>query len=160
MKKAALRFILLPFLLVFGAGWANAIPITITGQGAADGNWDVMALLCDRTVTECQTQLMAQVWYQDSALAKVFAETVGTSLGFLNLAPQGDYTPYFNYAVTPTALGWAYSTTYSPGNVTDFSFGPNNQYWSVAERVEVPEPAILTLLGIGLVGIRFIRRSK
>lgn len=138
---------------------ANAAPITISGQGAADGNWDVTAFFCDRTTPECQAKLMSQIWYQNSPLAKVFAETTGLALGYLNdTAPQADYTPFFNYLVAGTALGWGYSTTFNPGNAVDYSGGANAQYFSVAERV--PEPGTLTLFGLALAGIGILRRFK
>ena len=62
----------------------SAVPITITGQGASDGLWDVTAHHCDRTTAQCLTTLSAQEWNGDRALALVFARETGLSLGYLN----------------------------------------------------------------------------
>ena len=66
-------------LLALLQAWACAVSITITGQGSADGTWDVTTAI--GTFNTLQSQLETQEWWGNSSLAGIFAGQVGSLLG-------------------------------------------------------------------------------
>ena len=92
---------------------------------------------------------------------------LGDYLGLVN----GGFGPAFATAMCNTGFGNCgvdrdenfifYAFLDSRGQVFPFQTGPGGTWvFAVAERVGVPEPGTLALLGIGLAGIGMSRRKK
>lgn len=139
---------------------AHALVVNISGQGAADGEWDVT------TVTGSPDALLPtlddQVWWGDNGLALSFMSTVGTALGLPNIGTVG---PLFITAGTVGSAanlgGCAYVSSFSnPLFCGVIAPGPTATF-ALAERVSaVPEPASLLLAGVALVALVAPRRAR
>ena len=134
--------------------WACAVSITITGEGSADGTWDVTTVT--GTFNTLQSQLEAQEWWGDKDLAIVFANELGASLG----TPNAAFGPYFAY--TP----WGYDNHgtwfigYRDGTALDWNIlSTTSGTWAVAARAAVPDTgSTAALLGVGVAALAFARR--
>ena len=134
--------------------WACAVSITITGEGSADGTWDVTTVT--GTFNTLQSQLEAQEWWGDRDLAIVFANELGASLG----TPNAAFGPYFAY--TP----WGYDNHgtwfigYRDGTALDWNIlSTTSGTWAVSARAAVPDTgSTAALLGAGVVALAFARR--
>jgi hypothetical protein len=141
---------------------AIAIPITITGQGSVNGVWEIDTFLCDRTDASCHDIKADQVWFGNFDLAHSFALALGSGLGLINQPDQSskELGPLFAFENHDNSLGWAYNNWSNTPVVSHFSGGADTQYWAVAERANVPEPASAMLLLLGLAGLSVSRKLK
>ncbi|MCB1760249.1 MAG: hypothetical protein KDI68_10790 [Gammaproteobacteria bacterium] len=111
-------------------------------------------------------QLDEQPWWDDNILAREFAELVDLSLGtFVQPLSTGvEVAPFF--AITPTVAIYcgtgcdpfgAGAIVY-PDNwdASQAQFGPVT--FAVAERAQISEPSVISLLTFGLVGAGLARR--
>lgn len=136
---------------------ANALLIEITGQGSADGQWDVTTLT--GSFNDLFATLDDQVWWGDGMLAGVFAEVLAGGLDFPN---SDNYGPLFAYAEGSPGFEFNARTVYiKDPTVAEFVEGEGTFAFAVASRAQdVPVPATLALLGLGLVGLGLSRRRK
>lgn len=129
------------------------------------GDYDITTVT--GTFDEVASDLMAQDWWGDGTLASEFSDALGDLLGTFDLPlPEGSlaYTPVFAYEATEGSFD-GYLWVDFPGGS---GLGPSSisgprgipLVWAVGERVSVPEPGTLALLGVGLFGIGFARRRK
>ncbi|PPI78388.1 PEP-CTERM sorting domain-containing protein [Marinobacter flavimaris] len=155
MKKFLLLTLLLPAL-------ANANVINISGAGDLNGSWETQLLF--GPYYDFEETLVSQVWWQDRAAARIFAETLadGEAEGFNALLGVG---PYFVWDFSGTTLNFV---TYRNGGVAFGStasssssfFETRDVTFATASRVTVPEPGTLVLLSLGLASIGIIRQRK
>ena len=134
--------------------WACAVSITITGEGSADGTWDVTT--ATGTFNTLQSQLETQEWWGNSSLAGIFAGQVGSSLGSPNNVYGNNYGPFFAYAYDG-GVDLAY---FFYGKVVDAPSGwnPTNS-WTWATATRVPDTgSTAALLGASVVALAFARR--
>ena len=145
MKKKILG--LLALALLAGPCVANAIVITISGFGSANGQWNITPI--EGSADSLAGTLDDQVWWGDEALAASFASELQDALGY----PNGGFAgPLF--AVTLfSGQAWI------EGGLT--GYGADADIVSTfATATRVPEPRPLALLGLGLAGLGLTRRRK
>ena len=137
--------------------WACAVSITITGHGSADGTWDVTTVT--GTFNTLQSQLETQEWWVDRALAIVFANELGASLGTPNNPLSGlYYGPYFGYDPYGSYNTW-FIAYRPPSYFIDSSISNTfSGIWAVATRAAVPDTgSTAALLGVGAAALALAR---
>jgi hypothetical protein len=140
---------------------ANADLIVISGaaDSANDGEWDMTFIT--GSFASVREDLADQIWWENSDLAELFANTLLDTMGLPNSGTVG-VGPIFAYCELPglQICTWVYFS--SVGLINNFpnSDDPTSYTWAIADRVSVPEPGTLALLGIGLVGMGLVRRRS
>ena len=156
--KKGVHLLKIGVLLALLPAWACAVSVTITGEGSADGTWDVSTVT--GTFNTLQVQIEAQEWWGDRALAIVFANELGASLGTPNNPLPGlYYGPYFGYDPYGSYNTW-FIAYRPPSYVIDSSISNTfSGTWAVATRAAVPDSgSTAALLGVGVAALAFARR--
>jgi hypothetical protein len=167
MKTKILGLMAVALLALPSAG--NALVVTISGQGAADGNWNVTTVKGGLFASNPT----AQEWWGNFTLASAFAQALGSSLGFPNACGWcgSDLAPFFAWQTQTTAVGPIFDARAMSSGGSYFNFqgftSDNTFTFAVAQRVTtpppgspVPLPAAAWLLLSGLAGLGLIRRRK
>jgi len=156
MKRTKSTFLALILLSPMAA---NAVPITISGFGAADGAWDVTALP-NVPFSANQTLLEGQFWWGSAALAQEVAELILNSLGLPNVF--GTEPPYYAYETLPDDRMHAWLCTFDCSDSVPLKTHQSlaSHSYAVATRATVPEPGTLALFGLGLFGMGLSRRRR
>ncbi|MFT5543256.1 MAG: hypothetical protein ACI96N_002463, partial [Arenicella sp.] len=146
-------------LVLTVSGFANAAIITISGQGAFDGQWEISEITS--TYANAETQLINQIWWGNYSLVSAFAaeygERVVTSPSY-NL--NQSFGAFFAYNTEVDNVGnknlffrtWRNAGLINTAGV-DFA-NPQDQSvnytYAVAQRVSAP--STLAILALGLIG--------
>jgi hypothetical protein len=142
--------------LLASSATANALIIEISGQGSANGLWDVTTIFGD--FDDLLPTLDDQTWWGNKMLAEAFAGVLGDDFGLPNLGIGGPTFAYGDLGGENSdfdACGYVFGSE-SCGRTNDFELT-----FAVARRFEtVPEPVTIALLGFGLVGLRLNQRLK
>ena len=175
MKSKILGLLVAGLLALPSVG--HAALVTISGQGSADGDWNVTTVSAAYSGS-VPAGYTSQVWWGNFSLAGVFAQTLAGALGYPNKFQDNfggvsteSYAPLFAYE---TFGGGCCGTTFSARTVRDdtgalavFQDIPRGKVytWAVAERVTtspppVPLPAAAWLLLSGLGGLGILGRRR
>ena len=157
--KTGVHLLKISVLLALLPACACAVSVTITGEGSSDGTWDVTTVT--GTFNTLQVQLEAQEWWGDRALAIVFANELGASLGTPNNPLLGlYYGPYFGYDPYGSYNTW-FIAYRAPSYVIDSSISNTfSGTWAVATRAAVPDSgSTAALLGVGVAALAFALRG-
>jgi PEP-CTERM motif len=142
--------------LLASSATANALIIEISGQGSANGLWDVTTIYGD--FDDLLPTLDDQTWWGNKLLAEAFAVVLDDDFGLPNLGVAGPVFAYGDLGGENSdfdACGYIFGSV-NCGRTTDIE-----STFAVASRFEtVPEPLTIALLGFGLVGLRLSQRLK
>ena len=132
---------------------ANATLIVSVPQG----DFHVMATLSG-TFDELETQLDDQPWWGDLGLAEVIAAEVADYFGLPN--DSSELAPFFATARTSGGDGFVGCAYQFSGNVIcPDALQRADRSFVFATGSRIPEPATITLMGLGLAGVGFSRRK-
>ena len=149
----------LAVLLLVVPMMANADPITIDVTGASDpsddGEWVITTVVGD--FASLEETLESQPYWDDEALATIFADLVRYDLGTQPLFP--DLGVYFAFGFVPQ-LGRPLICTWDTSDTVCGLVGAEDRVYAIASRTAVSEPGLLALLGIGLASIGLVRRRR
>jgi hypothetical protein len=145
---------LIPFILLSSIVTPNANAIIITYMG---DKYDVTTLTTSFDADH--SLLSSQVWYLDFTAATAFATLVNTQLGTQSTV-FGDLSPLFLFHTSITGYHTMAAWDANSNSVFIHDVNDGTSYiYAVAERVQVPEPSILSLLSLGLGVFLFARRK-
>lgn len=147
---------------------AQAALVSISGQGAVDGTWEVT--LVEGSFIDLESELTSQIWWGEDNLALLFA----TELGDIGVTQthwgEWEYGPWFAYDRRPKKAGggildfaalsvdrstFLYDGCDLPAPKTGADFlCPADAIFATAAFVgAVPIPAAIWLFGTALIGL-------
>ncbi len=145
----------------------KATIVSIAGQGALDGRWDIEELAS--SYGDAQSTVMNQVWWGDSTLAGVFAQALGsTVITTPSYNASQDLGALFAFAEEPAPpdtnllfKAWFTDTTVlGTFRGIDFASTTRPTTFVYATATRVPEPGTLALLGVGILAITLSRTRR
>lgn len=138
---------LLAMGMLTGPMAASAVVVTISGQGAADGTWNIT--MVTGTFDDFAGQLDDQPWWLNRNAADAFALAVGSSLGFPNDIPPSNTTgaPIFAYETTLVGTTNAFRGRWyrfdAPTVSSLVSVGSLSWTFALASRVPTSVPELI-----------------
>jgi len=152
MKSKILGFLAAGMLT--GPMAVSDVVVTISGQGAADGRWNITTVT--GTFNDLAGQLDDQPWWLSRSAADAFALAVGSNLGFPNFIAAANTSGGPIFAYTNTVVGtsngftgrWYRSdaaTAVSPVSTLS-SVGSNSWTFALASRVPMSVPELIEAL--------------